>query len=245
MLRITLKNNNMHQIEQQSNGQPLSELSRDVSNELDRSLSVRHFSELKEFAPIARMDKGQVAGALVQQAVKATEVMGKPPVTRAIHEFSARMIEDRAGYTLADTQLFWRRFTEGRYGKHFGTPGLMELQDAWEQFEMERAGHFEQEHERRKGGYLGPRIGEEVDMMELYQKAVQEAWEEDQKRRERLEKIRLGHQRRKDETMEFTRCYNRYLEATRARGLSDAQAAAFLPFEQYLLDRRTLRSLLR
>ena len=222
----------------------MSALSRDVSKELDRSLSVRHFSELKEFAPIARMEPVQVAGALVQQAVKATEVMGKPPVTRAIHEFAARMIEDRSAYTLADTQLFWRRFTEGRYGKHFGTPGLMELQDAWEQFEMERAGHFEQEHERRKGEYLGSRSGE-VDMMKLYEKALQEAHEEDQRRRERLEKIRVGHQRRKDETMEYTRCYNRYLEAARARGLSDAQAAGFLPFEQYLLDRRTLRGLLK
>jgi len=189
------------------------------------------------------MDSGETAVALIAQAVKACQTLAKAPPEAAITEFSYRLLEEEPSMTFGDTQLFWRKFTAGQLNDKpfsFAGPGLPEIMECWERFQMLRAGEFERKHEQRK--MEGQKINKDAN--EFYRAYLERAEREAEQRQQRRERI-ARHQAEAKAYRDLVAIdYKRYLRACEQRGLRAEYALAFLTLPQYLIDRQAIHSYL-
>ena len=217
-----------------------------LKKEAAQVTSVRTFDYLEEGrTPVCRYEPNQCLAALMSQAEQMCEALSKPPPMAAIVEFANRVLEEDKSMTLADLQLFWRRFSAGQLNDRpfsFAGPGLPEIMEAWDAFKMQRSGYFEDRHERRKSEVAEiQRL--QGSMEDIYKKAIERATIE---RNAFLEK-KYRREQQEAEAAQYTRVvakdYSRYLEACERRGLDKPLAARALTYDQYLIDRKTLHKL--
>jgi hypothetical protein len=189
------------------------------------------------------MDHNEAGVALIAQAVVACRTLAKAPPEAAITEFSYRILEDYPSMTFGDTQLFWRKFTAGELNDKafsFAGPGLPEIMECWERFQMQRAGEFERKHEHRKAE--GQKMTKEAS--EFYRAYIERANAEHEQRQQRRERLaKKNAEIKAHEGVVFTD-YKRYLRACEDRGLTQEQGAGFLSYPQYLLDRQCIHAYL-